>query len=188
MPIFYILHSIFNELNVNENGDVTEHGKRNCKLFLLGSFIYVCIFVYLMHLKVKYPNSLMNETYRWALIYLCVADLLVMAYIYKSYFGRNILHELSENSEFNFDYDKDTHKYTKSKNKKLIEESLKILKKNNTSMELYTGKTCSICLEDFDLEKDNLVALKCGHVFHEACKNEFSGTKKCPICRKPFND
>lgn len=186
MPVFYLLHNLFNELGVNEKDDDIEHGKRNCKLFLLGVFIYVCIYTFLMHLKVMYPNWLMNDVYRSGLVYLFVADIFVMAYIYKSYFGRSIIHEIGEENELEFEYDKDNHRYIRSKNKKLIEKSLEIIKNEGKSTDLYTGKTCTICLEDFDLDNDKLVALKCGHVYHVDCISELR-EKVCPLCKETFD-
>lgn len=185
MAIFYILHNIFNELEVNETKDGTEHGKRNCKLFMIGIFIYICIYVFLMHLKVKYPDWIMNDAYRNAIMYLFIADIMTMAYIYKSYFGRSIIHEIGEEDELKFKYDKKTHKYTRSNNIKLIEKSLEILKNANKSTELYTGKSCTICLDDFDLDNDKLVALKCGHIYHNHCKDEIKDNL-CPLCRESF--
>ncbi len=46
---------------------------------------------------------------------------------------------------------------------------------------LFVGKTCAICLDDFDLDNDVITALTCGHVFHEDCS---SRTNICAICRK----
>jgi hypothetical protein len=181
MPVFYILHNLFNELKVNETENGTEHGKRNCKIFMLGSFIYICVYTALMHLKAKYPDWVIVDAYRSAIMYLFIADIMTMAYVYKSYFGRSILYEMGEDDDLTFDYNEETHKYIRSKNKKLIEKSLEILKNSNKATELYTGKSCSICLEDFDLDNDKLVALTCGHIYHTKCKNEIK-SKQCPIC------
>ena len=53
---------------------------------------------------------------------------------------------------------------------------------------MFKGKTCSICLEDFeDNNNDTITIIKtnCGHIFHEKCVQHKSITK-CPLCRDPF--
>ena len=46
------------------------------------------------------------------------------------------------------------------------------------------NKQCNICLEDMSLE-DNLVNLKCNHVYHNSCIKEWltKQSTKCPTCR-----
>lgn len=47
-------------------------------------------------------------------------------------------------------------------------------------------KECSICLVDFE-ETDDVVELKCSHVFHQGCIVEWSDRKpECPNCRDPI--
>ena len=57
MPVFYLLHELFNAFKVNEDHEGnTEHGKRNSKLFILGSFIWIVIFVLVANLKMGYSG------------------------------------------------------------------------------------------------------------------------------------
>jgi ATP-dependent exoDNAse (exonuclease V) alpha subunit len=52
------------------------------------------------------------------------------------------------------------------------------------SKNLYLSKQCPICLNEYDLDKDEIKALECGHVFHKKCYEPISDQKKCPMCRK----
>ena len=115
--IFYTLHEMFNSLDVNTdaNGKI-EHGKRNCKLFLLGTFLWIVVFILAWNYKLGYfgPRKLWTDSIIYGLWVLLFADLFVMAYIYRSYFGRNILWEVNEeHAEEIFDYDENKHKYKK---------------------------------------------------------------------------
>jgi len=126
MPVFYALHEIFNvlEVNTDDKGNV-DHGKRNSKLFLLGTFIWIVIFVLLWNLKMGYfgPVKLWVDSLVYGLFVVLIADLMVMAYTYKSYFGRNILYEVNEEDTEKFDYDQKKHKYNRKK--EFVEESVK---------------------------------------------------------------
>ena len=51
--IFYILHEIFNVFDVGTVGEKIDHGKRNCRLFLLGTFLWIIVFVLAWTLKIK---------------------------------------------------------------------------------------------------------------------------------------
>jgi hypothetical protein len=115
--IFYTLHEMFNLLEVNTENGKTDHGKRNCKLFLLGTFLWIVVFVLAWNYKLGYfgKTKLWTDSIVYSLWVLLIADLLVMAYIYKSYFGRGIFWEVSEDSETGFDYDENKHKYKKNK-------------------------------------------------------------------------
>ena len=48
-----------------------------------------------------------------------------------------------------------------------------------------TGKACSICLTDFEMDEMCLQLPKCGHLFHGICvKTWLKINKVCPTCRK----
>ena len=52
-----------------------------------------------------------------------------------------------------------------------------------------TGKACSICLTDFELDETCLQLPKCGHLFHGECvKTWLKINKVCPTCRKDVED
>lgn len=128
MPVFYTLHELFNTLKINENEDgKIEHGKRNSKLFLLGTFIWVVIFVLVMNIKLQYhgtKTSLWIGTLFHGLVVLAIADCIVMAYTYKSYFGRNLSWEMKpEESDKKFDYDYEKEKYIRNPTKEIVENT-----------------------------------------------------------------
>jgi hypothetical protein len=123
--IFYTLHELFNllEINTDKNGKI-DHGKRNCKLFLLGTFLWIILFVLAWNYKMGFfgPIKLWTESLIYGLFVMLFADLFVMAYIYRSYFGRNILWEVNEDTaEEIFDYDESKHKYKKKHRERWIE-------------------------------------------------------------------
>jgi hypothetical protein len=45
---------------------------------------------------------------------------------------------------------------------------------------IYLGKECVVCLEAYDYNSDDVIALACGHVFHIQCVAE---QEDCPVCR-----
>ena len=48
------------------------------------------------------------------------------------------------------------------------------------------GDTCVVCLDSF-LDDDLIKILKCKHIFHACCIDEWleKHNYKCPICRNP---
>lgn len=130
MPVFYTLHNLFTELKVNEDPEgKTEHGKRNSKLFLLGTFIWVVIFVLLWNLKMGYFGKvgLWADSLVYGLLILLFADLFIMAYTYKSYFNRNVFWETVDDDMDHFEYNETTHKYTRKDKLPLTENDKKFL-------------------------------------------------------------
>jgi len=122
--IFYTLHEMFNALDINTKDGKTDHGKRNCKLFMLGTFLWTILFIIVWNYKLGYfgPRKMWTDSLIYGLWVLLVADLMVMAYIYKSYFGRNILWEIDEENEDRFEYDETKHKYKKKVPEKVPEK------------------------------------------------------------------
>ena len=48
----------------------------------------------------------------------------------------------------------------------------------------FENNECIICLEKMVIN-DHIKILKCGHIYHEKCINEwFKKVKECPICFK----
>jgi hypothetical protein len=100
------------------------NGKRNCRTLLIGVCIYVGIFLILKNLQInEYVRGMYDALYS-AFFIMIVADVSVMAYMYRSYFGRNILHELapSDDKKDGWYYDPITHKYS---NQLPLEDQLK---------------------------------------------------------------
>jgi len=131
MPIFYTLHNVFSDLKVNESpSGKIEHGKRNSKLFMLGTFIWVVIFVLVWNLKMGYFGKvgLWADSLVYGLFILLFADLFIMAYVYKAFFNRNVFWETVDDDLDHFDYSEKTHKYTRKDKLPLSENDKKFLK------------------------------------------------------------
>ena len=62
--------------------------------------------------------------------------------------------------------------------KKVIDELIDYHK----GPKLFMDKKCAICLDDFDIDNDELKLLKCGHVFHDNCHKKLTDIT-CPTCR-----
>jgi hypothetical protein len=106
MGIFYFLHNFFPE-------EPNNHGKRNSKIFIIGIFLYVMLFLFIKHIQVTCPNvDVYYNNIQYGLIIIMIADIAVMGWLYKSFFGRNILHEVTDDE--NHVYDESTHKYIKN--------------------------------------------------------------------------
>ncbi|KAI3862915.1 hypothetical protein MKW98_011954 [Papaver atlanticum] len=53
----------------------------------------------------------------------------------------------------------------------------------NKIIVLDDGEVCSVCLQDMNVD-DHAAVLKCSHVFHEKCVEEWAERKpSCPLCR-----
>lgn len=107
--IFYALHELFNTFEVStSDGD---NGKRNCRLVLLGTCLWVILFVLIQNLKIYMGHKpVWFDSVITGLFVILLTDIAVMSYIYKSYFGRYVGWEAKE-ADALFDYDKDEHKY-----------------------------------------------------------------------------
>lgn len=56
----------------------------------------------------------------------------------------------------------------------------------NPTIQIFDSHNCSICLEDFEKNRPtDCVALKCGHIFHEACGEKWlAAHPRCPLCNR----
>jgi len=106
MPIFFTIHNL-------SWGVKLSNAQRNCRTFIYGICIYICIFLIIKNLHVNgYLHELYDAIFS-SLMILFMADIAVMAYIYRQYFGRNIIHELPKDEDNRWKYDTDTHQYQK---------------------------------------------------------------------------
>lgn len=128
MAIFYILHNLI-PLASKKNG-LTD-GQRNCKLFLLGVTIYVLIYIYLKHIQLsQFIQREWYESLKVGLYIIITADVSVMSFIYKDYYGRSIIHEVKETldsklkNESGHVYDKTTHTYKNVNTKAKVKPKL----------------------------------------------------------------
>ena len=95
MPFFYALHNIMS-LGSDSESDYT-NGQRNCKLFMFGVFLYVVLYVYMKNIQLSgHIKEEWYETLKVGLYVMIIADICVMSYIYKDYYGQTILCEVNE--------------------------------------------------------------------------------------------
>lgn len=127
MPIFYTLH------NILPWTETLTEGQRNCRLFMIGAFIYVVIYIIFKNLQYYgYIDKILIDAYMNGLFYLMLADVSVMAYIYKSYYGRSILNETTDDNKDKWMYDEKNHKYIiKPEEVKILEKEIINDKCNN---------------------------------------------------------
>uniref|UniRef100_A0A0A0KYC0 RING-type E3 ubiquitin transferase n=1 Tax=Cucumis sativus TaxID=3659 RepID=A0A0A0KYC0_CUCSA len=46
---------------------------------------------------------------------------------------------------------------------------------------------CSVCLDELDCEKREVIRIPCGHVYHESCIFKWlNSSNSCPLCRSSF--
>ena len=101
MVFFYVIHHL-------NWGKHLEDGKRNGRTALIGAFCYIAAYV-LLH-QMHYSFGMFTDGLLSGLLLLFLADVSVMAYTYKSYYGRSILNEIDEDQS-KWVYDESTHKY-----------------------------------------------------------------------------
>lgn len=101
--MYYILHSLFPEAK-------EEHGRRNCRVFFIGSFLYAMVFVFLKTMSLR-GIDMMWEAALWGLLIVFVVDVMTVGILYKQFFGRSILCEVNDQDDDRWSYDGETHKY-----------------------------------------------------------------------------
>jgi hypothetical protein len=130
MAIFYVLHNIL-PLGSKESG-LTD-GQRNCRLFLMGVFLYVILFIYMKNIQLAgVIEEEWYDTIKVGFYVLILSDVFVMSFIYKDWYGRSILNEVDDTlikKTSDFEYDENEHKY-KIKDKDKYKEKEKNLVDN----------------------------------------------------------
>lgn len=72
-----------------------------------------------------------------------------------------------------------------NENNNIKQEIIEKIKKNKISISDIpdSDNTCSICLEDFSEDKENII-LECKHIYHKDCIIEWiNKDTSCPLCR-----
>lgn len=128
MCIFYLLHEL-----TNFNSDIP-NGKRNSRIFILGVILYCLIYILIINLWDKnYFSQNICDAIFWAGLILVLSDISIMGYIYRNYYGRNIINEMeSVNDEWI--WDDLTHKYYQTKNILKIDKNNSILANNKNNL------------------------------------------------------
>lgn len=134
MCFYYLVHIFTNK------GGKESNGSKNARTFLFGSFAYICLYMAVAHYSLK--NKFSSGILKSSLIMLFVVDLCTMGYIYKSYYGRLLTHELfaTDDSEKDWKFDEKNHKYDRKSNEDYeLENEIEVMKNNlkkNTLNEL----------------------------------------------------
>jgi len=103
--IFFTLHHLFHALFA----DIMTYIQINCLTALIGAICYFLTYGYM----VEYANGFSRIIKDWWW-YICVADISVMAVIYRNYYGRTIIAEVGVDTEDDhWDYNEEKHRYRK---------------------------------------------------------------------------
>ena len=122
MPIFYLLHNIIhNVLNLDKSD-----GQKNCITFLLGTIIWIVFWVILFYFR----KSFIYDACRTGFFVILLADCIVLAYLYKTYYGRFIFNEIGEDpSTTSWKFDEETKKYRKKDEIDQMEEEFEKMRR-----------------------------------------------------------
>jgi len=82
------------------------NGKRNVRILFISLIVYIFLHAILFELK---DANIFCKIFHGYFIWILLADILLCAILYKSYYGRSILNELNP-MEKDY-YDEDTHRY-----------------------------------------------------------------------------
>lgn len=116
--------------------DIFTAGKRNCATFLFGTIVYGVLYAVLKHFQIIY--GVLMEAVLTVFAVMIFADMCTMGYIYKRYYGRNILYEVAaDENEKKWNFDKDTHKYSRKSYAELLAMKLEDDKKTIIMKEIY---------------------------------------------------
>lgn len=112
MGVFYFLHSILPAY------ETEGEGKRNCRTFILGMFLYCAYYIILKNLTMNnYLSTIMMDAFIYVGLIMFLADCAVMGYTYKSYFGRSIMNETLSDNDDEWEYNEETKKYKRKEHK-----------------------------------------------------------------------
>ena len=120
MAIFYLLHSL-------PWGEGLSAGQRNCRTFLFGAFLYLCVYLVIANCHLKWTGFNWAACYT-ALALMFLADSFVMGYLYKYQYGRNLLEEVGDDSS-RYVYDSQNQRYRKLGPDELLERDLETVRK-----------------------------------------------------------
>ena len=103
MGFLYLIH------NLNWGQELSD-GNRNSRTVIIGFFCYIALYV-LLH-QLHYSFGVFTDGFISGLFLMFLADVSVMAYTYKAYYGRGIMNELIiDDDQSKWVYDQNTHKY-----------------------------------------------------------------------------
>lgn len=104
--IFYLFHNIINNINFTDNWN---ESKKNCLTLIVGGTLYVILYVLLEYLYKKTYNIFFDLMHKF-FFYFVIVDAITMAVLYKLYWGRSIINEITP-SEDKWHLDEENHKY-----------------------------------------------------------------------------
>ena len=140
--------------------------------------------------------------------YMCISECHDSYYERPIYIGRDNRFRSYDSYGFSSDSESDTgthdtsEEYPKSRpyevtiNKLIIETPLDKIVLPETEGNLHLiNPTCSICLDEINLQKDSpekVVQLSCGHIYHQKCISKWcfggiTSVANCPLCRQKMD-
>ncbi len=109
--IYFILHHLFKIIPIiNQQSDT----RINCYTFLFGSISYFLLYGLLQN----YRRTPFLKTIHNFFIYFVIVDAITMAILYKNYYSRSIIAEVTDDPD-KWDWDDETHTYRKTKTSQL---------------------------------------------------------------------
>lgn len=148
--IYYLLHNFLPET------DTFKDGKRNCLTFMFGSLCYSIAYAVLKNFQLMYGVVL--DAFITALLLTLGADMCTMAYIYKTYYGRNILHEIgAEREQKDWKYNDDTHKYRRTTEAEKIARKLQETKEKVVMQEIYNKELNELKAKIKSMKKTEII-------------------------------
>jgi hypothetical protein len=148
--IYYILHNFLPET------ETFKDGKRNCFTFLFGSVCYSVVYAVLKNVQLMY--GIVIDACITAFLLILGGDVLTMAYIYKNYYGRNIIHEIgAEREQKDWKYNDETHKYTRTTEAEKIARKLQETKDKIVMQEIYNKELSELKAKIESMKKTELI-------------------------------
>ena len=186
-----IIMNITNETMFNFTNSTNNTGKNDeeycecteAKVFILIFLVIICLSLAVFILCCGYMCVVENCN-------CCVKNLLSCFRVRSResrihYYIENNYRDSDTDSDSDNDSDISRYETNLEKQFRLKNDSYKTMTYGDNSMGI--GKTCSICLEEFEDSEDKITIIKtnCGHIFHEKCV-EHKSIINCPLCREPF--
>lgn len=127
-----------------------------------------------------------NHDFQWPLLDIIIVTVIVPSVILIFLYS---LWKFRRQRQLALEDDENGGLFTNGHQSVLSEEELlnlpvKLYDESDSSMHQYFS-TCAVCLDDFKLDDEVRLLIRCGHTFHVECIDPWLKTKKrsCPVCK-----